>query len=460
MHFHLHGSVKHHVRHTDRDMTEGSIVSHLLLFALPLLIGNVFQQLYNAVDSIFIGNLVGKEALAAMGGTGPITAMFVFFAGGLATGAGVVISGHYGARNEKALREAVQTTYSFMLVLSLVMTVLGLLITPLMLRLMNTPEDVVGEASVYLNIYFWGISGLLLYNAGAGILRAVGDSRRPLIILVISTLMNIVLDYVFIKHFAWGIAGAAYATIISQFVSALLVFTILAREKAGYRVEPFRLQICLPELRRIVRIGLPSALQMALTSFSNVFVLSYINAFGSSYMAGWSAYIKIDNFAVQPVISLSMAITTFVGQNMGAGKTGRVNKIPLYGFIIAEAILITTITPLIIFAPQLVSLFGSDPELIERGTYFIRIISPCYVAFGVNQVYRGLLSGKGDTKVIMVIMLSTFVAFRQIYLFTVSRMGLGLFAVSMGYPVGWFLCAALFLIYYHTVGKNKNRLKL
>lgn len=454
---HIHGLLKHH-HNTDRDMTEGNIARHLLLFAVPLLIGNIFQQLYNTIDSIFIGNFVGKQALAAVGGSGPITMLFISVFSGLASGAGVIISGYYGAKNEKGLRDAVQTTYTFMLGLSMLLTVLGVAFTPILLRLMDTPEDVFDQALVYLRIYFWGVSGLLMYNAGAGILRAVGDSRKPLNILIITTLLNIVLDYVFIVPLNMGIAGAAYATIISQFISAILVFIVLARTKAAYRVDPLGFKICRPELRSITRIGMPTALQTAITAFSNVFVLSYINAFGSSYMAGWSAYLKIDSFAIQPVMSLSIAITTFVGQNLGAGKEERVNKTPYYGLAMAAVILTLTITPVILFAPQLVSLFGTDPELIECGSFFIRTISPCYAAFGINQVYRGMLSGKGDTKTGMFIMLFSFVLFRQLYLLVVDKLNLGIVAVSYGYPVGWAVCAVIFLFYYHTVGKNVNKL--
>lgn len=443
----------------DRDMTEGSIAKHLLLFALPLLAGNIFQQLYNTADSVIVGNFVGRDALAAIGGSAPITGMFVNFFSGLASGAGIVISNHYGARDGAKLRDAVQTTYTLMLCLSAVITLLGVYLTPLMLRLMKTPADVFPQAETYLKIYFWGVSGLLMYNAGAGILRAVGDSRRPLHILTFCTLLNIVLDYIFVKPLAMGVAGAAIATIISQFVSAFMVLGILSATEGEYRVQPLKMQICTAELSKIAKIGLPTAIQMAITSFSNVFVLSYINAFGSEYMAGWSAYIKIDSFAIQPVLSLSIAITTFVGQNLGAGKTERVNRAPLCGLAMAAAILTATITPVMVFAPQLVALFGDDAELIRCGTYFIRTVSPCYAAFGINQVYGGMLSGRGDTKVSMGIMLFSFVLVRQVYLYAVSAAGLGLAAVSYGYPVGWAACAMLFLAYYYTKGKNVNRLK-
>lgn len=437
------------LRGTDRDMTVGNIAAHLLLFSVPLLVGNIFQQLYNTVDSIIVGNYIGKEALAAIGGSMPIISTFINFFFGLCSGAGVVISNYYGAGDGKNLRRSVQTTYTVMLVLSILLTVSGVMLTPLMLRLMKTPDDVFAQAETYLKIYFWGVSGLLMYNTGAGILRAVGDSSRPLYILVFCTAMNIVLDYLFVRPLGWGIAGAAFATVLSQFVSAILVFSVLGKTDRAYRVEVLRPSVSSGILHAIIAIGMPTAFQMGITSFSNVFVLSYINAFGSDHMAGWAAYIKIDSFAIQPVMSLSIALTTFVGQNIGAAREDRVRVTARYGLAIAALLLTVTITPLILFAPQLVALFNRDREVILCGTYFIRTISPCYAAFGINQVYRGILSGRGETVACMWITLFSFVLFRQVYLYAVSRAGLGLQAVSYGYPVGWAVCAVLCLLYYY-----------
>ena len=447
------------LRSSERDMTSGSIAAHLLLFSLPLLIGNVFQQLYNTVDSIIVGNYVGKEALAAIGGSTPIVNTFIMFFSGLCSGAGVVISNYYGAKNEEKLRRSVQTTFVLMLGLSAVLTVLGVALTGPMLKLMKTPPDVFDQAATYLRIYFGGLSGLLLYNTGAGILRAVGDSRRPLYILIFCTVTNTVLDYVFVKPLGWGIAGAAYATILSQFASAVLVILLLLRSKASYRLDLHDLRMSTGVLRSITTIGMPTALQSAITAFANVFVLSYINAFGSSHMAGWAAYIKIDSFAIQPGMSLSIAITTFVGQNLGASREDRVRLMPRYGLIMAGILLSLTITPIILYAPQLVALFNQDEEVIRLGTYFIRTISPLYAAFGINQVYRGILVGRGDTLVSMGIMLFSFVLFRQVYLLAVSHLGFGLRAISYGYPAGWIMCAALFLVYYYARGRHVNRMK-
>lgn len=437
-------------------MTSGSIPRHLLLFALPLFAGNVFQQLYNTVDSVIVGNYVGKEALAAIGCTAPIINTFISFFSGLSSGAGVIISNYYGAKDKKNLQSSVHTTLSLTFILCAVITCLGVFFTPALLRMMKTPEDVFREGVVYLRIYFYGVSGLLLYNTGAGILRAVGDSSRPLYVLIFCALTNTFLDIFFVKTLGWGVAGAAWATIISQALSAAVVLLLLGISKADYRIRIKELKLARGVLGAIASIGMPSAIQMAVTAFSNVFVQSYINRFGSSYMAGWAAYEKIDSFAMQPMSSLSLAVTTFVGQNFGAGKVERVRSGPKYGLLLGFSIMILLIPPLMIFAPQLVSLFNREAEVVQFGTYFIRTISVFYIALCVNQVYSGMLRGGGDSISAMVIMLFSFVAFRQVYLYIVYHMGLGVPAITLGYPVGWMMCSSLLLIYYYTKGRKRT----
>lgn len=438
------------LRHRDTDMTEGNIARLLINFALPLLIGNIFQQLYNTVDSIVVGNYVSKQALAAVGCTGPIINALIGIFVGLSGGAGVVISQYYGAKDREKLHSAVQTTVALTLIMCAVLTVLGVLFTPYMLLLMDTPADVFAEAAEYLRIYFWGISGLLLYNIGSGILRAVGDSTHPLYFLIFSALTNTVLDVLFVKYFRMGIAGAAVATIVAQGLSALLVLGMLIRSNADYRIDPLHMQLkgCL--LKKICAIGIPSAIQMGITAFSNIFVQSYINHFESSCMAGWAAYNKIDAFALLPLMSLSMSITTFMGQNLGAGKLERAKKGPLICLGISFAIVILILLPLMIFAPQLVSLFNREEEVLRFGTLFIRMISPFYLLCTINQVLAGALRGAGDTKSSMFIMLGSFVVFRQIYLFIVYRLGGGIVPIALGYPAGWIMCSTILLIYYRS----------
>ena len=429
-------------------MTEGSIPRLLIHFALPLLIGNIFQQLYNTVDSIVVGNYVNKQALAAVGCTGPIINTLIGLFAGLAAGAGVVISQYYGAKDREKLHSAVQTTITLTLIMCVALTVLGVALTPYMLKMMDTPDDVFVEAVEYLRIYFMGVSGLLLYNIGSGILRAVGDSTHPLYFLIFSALTNTVLDVLFVKFFRMGIAGASIATVIAQCISALLVISMLIRSSADYRIDLRALQLRGSILRKVCAIGIPSALQLAVTAFSNIFVQSYINHFESSCMAGWAAYNKIDAFALLPMMSLSMAVTTFMGQNLGAGKLARAKKGPLVCLGISMVINVLILIPLILLAPQLVSLFNQEEEVLRFGTLFIRMISPFYLLCAINQILSGALRGAGDTKTSMFIMLGCFVVFRQIYLFIVYRLGGGIIPIALGYPAGWILCSSILLIYY------------
>ena len=329
----------------DMTMTEGNIFRQLLLFSLPLLAGNFFQQCYNTVDSIVLGNFVGRSALAAVGTTTPIINTLIGLFLGLSTGIGVVISQFYGAREDKKVSQAVQTSLLLVLLLCVAFTIVGVLMVPFMLRLMATPADVLPEATLYLRIYFAGVAGLMLYNLGSGILRAVGDSRRPLYFLIFSAAVNTVLDLLFVAVFHWGIAGAAIATVIAQALSAVLVLVVLTRTQGSYRIVWKGMRMDKGILRNMFWIGIPSALQLAITSFSNVFVQSYVNRFASACMAGWAAYQKIDAFAILPMTTLSVSATTFVGQNVGAGNWDRAKQ------GIRTAMAMATVITLIILVP-------------------------------------------------------------------------------------------------------------
>ena len=295
-----------------------------------------------------------------------------------------------------------------------------------------------------------------MYYIGAGILRAVGDSTRPLYFLIFSALTNTVLDVVFVKYFSMGIAGAAIATVIAQVLSAVLVMLLLIRCKADYRIDCRDLHITRSILSKICAIGIPSALQLAITAFSNMFVQSYINRFESSCMAGWTACSKVDSFALLPMMSLSVAITTFVGQNLGAGNYERARSGAKSGLVIGLIIMAVVLVPLYIFAPQIVTLFNKEAEVVEFGGLFIRIVAPFYLMFAINQVYSGALRGAGDTRSTMFIMLGSFVVFRQVYLFAVYKLGGGIDAIVLGYPAGWVLCSILLLIYYYRGGWFKK----
>lgn len=432
----------------DIDLTQGVIWKQIVRFALPLLAGNIFQILYNTVDTLIVGNFVDKQALGAVGMMGaPINALVGFFAG-IANGATVVISNYFGAKNDERISSSVQTTIVFALIASVICTLLGVLMTPTLIRMMGTPEDMVDYARDYLFIYFAGISGLMLYNIGAGILRAVGDSRRPLYFLIVSAVLNTVLDILFVIGFGWKVKGVAIATIIAQGVSAVLVLVILTRTHAPYAIRWKKLGVDKVIMTRIFAIGLPSAIQTAVTSISNVFVQRYINAFLSDCAAGWTVYGKIDQYALLPINSLAISATTFVGQNLGARNIERAKKGIKLTLLIAAASCVLLGIPLVAFPAFFARFFNKDANVIYYASTFLRMMSPFYFLCAINQVLAGSLRGAGDSKAPMVIMLSSFVAFRQLYLFVFSRLFDSFYVVALAYPMGWILCSALMVIYY------------
>ena len=434
---------------TVRDMTEGSIVKQVILFALPLMLGNIFQMLYNTVDSIVVGNFVGKQALAAVGSTTMIVNMMVFFFNGFSTGAGVIIANLFGARNMEKLHKAIETTMAATFLLSALFTVAGVAAVKPMLRFMATPEDVFGEATVYLQIYIGGISGLLVYNMGSGILRAVGDTMRPLFFLVLTSVVNIVLDLVFVVGLHSGIEGVAWATIISQFISAVLTLLLLTRSEDIYRLTWIDLKIDRGILGEIFAVGLPAGIQSIITAFSNVFVQSYINFFGSSCMAGWSCYNKLDQFVMLPMQSMAMAATTFVSQNIGAGRERRADKGTVITVSMSVGVTAVIVALLCLFAAPAVRMFSPDESVIEYGVLFIRANCFFLLFNCVNHVLAGALRGRGDSKGPMIIMLLAFVGIRQVYLYVVTHFVANTpFLVGFGYPVGWTTCCGIELTYF------------
>ena len=443
-------------RRADVDMTQGSIVRHLVLFALPLLAGNVFQQLYNMVDTWVVGNFVSNEAFSAVGSVGPIVNMLIGFFMGLSSGAGVVISQYYGARRMDQVRRTVHTAAVMTLVISALFTAVGLLLTPTLLRFMGTPAEVLPESTAYLTTYFSGITGLLIYNMGAAILRAVGDSRRPFYFLIVSAVLNTGLDLFFVLKLDMGVNGVALATVLAQGVSAVLVVLVLTTTGSCVRLEPKALAVHWPLLGRIVRVGLPAALQMAVTAFSNIFVTRYIYHFGADCMSGWTAYSKIDQIMFLPMQSLTLAATTFVGQNLGHGDNDRAMAGTRRAFALALGMTAVLMAPVMIFAPQLTGFFNAKPEVIAYGTTMLRYISPFYLLCCVNQVYSGAMRGAGNSRAPMVIMLSSFVVFRQIYLYVMSHfISNTMLPIVMGYPAGWLVCSTLTLIYYHKTARRQ-----
>ncbi len=446
----------------DVDMTEGSVFKHILLFSLPLLAGNLFQQMYNMVDTWVVGNFVSDAAFSAVGTVAPIVNMLIGSFMGLSSGAGVVISQYYGARKDGRVSDAVHTSIALTGILTAVFTILGLAMTPLMLRLMNIPDDVFPESKAYLTIYFAGMAGLLFYNMGAAILRAVGDSRRPFYFLVVTAVLNTALDLLFVIRFHWGVRGVAYATVIAQGVSAALTLAVLFRARSAVRLSLSKLRLHKDLLGQIIRVGIPAALQMAVTSFSNVIVQSYIFGAAPGSTGGWTAYSKVDQLIFLPMQSIALASTTFVGQNLGRGQPHRARRGVRTALVMSMAVTVVVSAAVIIAAPRLVTFFidqDRSPEVVEYGTLFLRRLTPFYVLCCVNQIYAGALRGAGDSKAPMFIMLGSFVVFRQIYLFLTARLTHNaLLPLAMGYPAGWLVCSVFTLLYYRVRGLGHRSL--
>ena len=456
-HIHQHRSLAPK-RGKDVDMTQGNITKHLIAFALPLLAGNIFQQMYNMVDTWVVGRYVSNEAYAAVGTVGPIVNMLIGFFMGLSSGAGVVISQYYGAKRYEDVSRTVHTALTMTFILGILFIGIGLTMAPYMLRLMKTPANVLPESTAYLSIYFSGIMGLMFYNIGSGILRAVGDSKRPFYFLVVCAVLNTVLDLVFVLAFGMGVRGVALATILSQATSALLILITLLKTDECIKLYPKKLKLHWDMLKKIFRVGIPAAIQMAITSFSNIFVQSYINFFGDNCMSGWTTYAKVDQLLFLPMQSISLASTTFVGQNLGCNQVERAKKGVTRAITLALISTLILMVPVLLFAPQIVAFFNSKPEVVEYGSLLLRWITPFYILCSFNQIYSGALRGAGNSKAPMVIMLSSFVAFRQVYLFIMSRVWNEIIPIAMSYPAGWLLCSTLTLIYYHKAQLGKSRL--
>ena len=377
---------------------------------------------------------------------------------GLSSGAGVVISQYYGAHRYEEVGKTVHTAILMTIILGVAFTFLGIAFIPFALQLMKTPANVIPESTAYLTIYFGGIMGLMLYNIGAGILRAVGDSTRPFYYLVVCAIVNTVLDLVFVLVCNMGVEGVALATVISQCTSAVLVLITLFRTDTCIKLYIKKLRIHLDMLRKIIRVGIPAAIQMAITAFSNIFVQSYINFFGADCMAGWTAYSKVDQLLFLPMQSIALAATTFVGQNLGSNQPDRARKGVWMSVSLAVSSTVILMVPMLLFAESIVSFFNSKPEVIAYGAMLLKYMTPFYVLCCFNQIFSGALRGAGNAKAPMLIMLGSFVAFRQIYLFVVSQICNEIIPIAMSYPAGWLLCSTITAIYFHKVKLGKTRI--
>ena len=386
----------------ENQIIHGVIWKQLLLFFFPIVLGTFFQQIYNTADAIVVGRFVGTEALAAVGGsTSQIINLIVGFFVGLSSGATVVISQYYGAHDRENLSKALHTAFAFSLVGSVVITAVGLICSPILLRVMNTTEEVIGPSATYLRIYFGGILFVFIYNIGSSILRAVGDSRRPLYYLIVCCIINIVLDVVLVVGLGMGVAGAAIATVFAQGVSAVLVVMALCRSTDLFRLEIRKIRFHREALELLIKIGLPAGLQSVMYSFSNVIIQTALNAFGTNTMAAWTACGKIDSFFWMVINAFGISITTFVGQNYGARKFGRMRKSVRICIAMAVGASISISAIFILFGRYVYQLFTTDAAVVEIGMHMITMMAPAYAIYVFIEIYSGALRGTGDVLVPM-----------------------------------------------------------
>ena len=436
-----------------RSLTEGSIWKSMLLFALPILLGNLFQQFYNTFDSWVVGRFLGDTALAAVSSSSHLIFLLVGFFNGLSMGAGVVIAQLFGARNQDALKKAIHTDVALGLAAGTLLTVLGVAFTPTILRWMDTPADVLPESITYFRWYFCGAVFVVMYNISQGILHALGDSRHPLYYLMFSTCVNVVLDLVFVGVFRWGVGSAAVATTISQGISAVLCCIHLLRIPEDYHLVPSKIRFDFSSLKQIVRIGLPSGVQNSMISIANVVVQTCINGFGSAAIAGCGTYSKLEGFAFLPVICFAQSLSTFVGQNLGARQYGRIRKGIRFGItcclILAELIGIGAY----LFAPQLIRIFNSSPEVVDFGVRHMRTICLFYFLMAFSHGMAGVFRGFGKASIPMVTMLVCWCVIRIAYI-TIALPHWGrLETVSWAYPITWTLSSIVFLFCYCRLSK-------
>ena len=430
-------------------ITDGVIWKQLMLFFLPVLLGTFFQQLYNTADALIVGRFLGDEALAAVSSSGTLIFLIISFFTGMSMGASVTISRYFGAGDYARVSRAIHTNVLLAILCGIVLTVFGVALTPTFLRWMGTDPDVLPEAISYFRYYFFGILAVVMYNTCKGIMNALGDSRRPLYYLILSSLVNIVLDLLFIAVFHWGVWSAAAATTISQAVSMVLCLIHLTKKGTIYQVRLRDLRLDREMLGQIFRYGLPSGVQNSVIGFANVIVQSNINSFGKLAMAAYGAYSKLEGFAFLPVTSFTMALTTYVSQNLGAGEYDRAKKGSRFG-IITSLLLAELIGVLMyLFAPQLTAIFTETPEVIALGVEQARTISLFYCLLAFSHAVASVCRGAGKAFVPMTIMLVFWCVVRITYITTVMHFVHDIQYIYWAYPITWSLSSIVYLIYYH-----------
>ena len=435
--------------HKKSDLTVGPIGRKLVLFALPLLGSSLIQQLYNTVDIFFVGNFVSdSNAMSAVGASALIVSLLVGFFTGMSVGAGVVVSLFYGEHNDKKLSQAVHTAIMIGLIGGIVLTIVGVIASPLLLQWMNTPPEILDMAVTYLRIYFLSLLSLLLYDMGVGILRAVGDSKRPLLYLAVGGVLNVLLDLIFVWLFQWGVTGVAVATLISQTVPAVLVMVHLLRVKQPYRIMVKKLRLHKEMVRRIFRVGIPAGVQSIVITLSNMVVQYHINSFGPDAIAAFTAYFKVELLLYLPIVSFGQAVTTFTGQNVGAGQYQRVQKGVRLGLLLGVLFTGCMATVVTLFGRQIYGCFTGDAAVIDKGMEVLLLTAPMYFLYVFLEVFSGAVRGSGSSAVPMVIVIANMCVLRVVLLTVLVPLWNTISAVAICYPITWFTTSFCLGIYY------------
>lgn len=438
-----------------KEITSGVIWQQILLFFFPILFGTFFQQLYNTVDAILVGQCVGKEALSAVSGApAMIISLIIGFFIGLASGATVSISQYYGSGNLKSVSLTTHTSLMFSIIGALILSVVGYFISPWLLRICRVPEDIFTESLIYMQIYFLGLLGTFLYNMGAGILRAIGDSKRPFYFLIVGCVLNIVLDILFLIPMNLGVAGAAYATIISQAVSALLIVLCLIRTEGPCKLEFPKLRMESKYLRRMLHIGFPAGIQSVTYALSNIIIQTSINDFGTDVIAAWGTYGKMDALFWMTISAFAIALTTFVGQNYGAGKYDRVRKGIKDTMVMATLATIAICSVLFIFVEFFFSLFTKDAAVIQIGARMVHFLMPTYIIYIYIELLSGGLRAMGDTFIPMLISCGGVCGIRFFWTLFVCPRYPSIEMLELNFPVSWIITLLMFIIYYYVRRKK------
>ena len=428
-------------------MTEGNIWKLLIIFSIPLILGNLLQQMYNTADSIIVGNFVGSNGLAAVGSGTALINLIIAFSQGAAVGAGVIVSQNLGARDKQKTKLAVHTAMCIAIILGVILSAIGVIFSRDLLIWMKTPKSVLKDSVLYLQIYCGGLIFNVIYNMATGILNAAGNSKRPLIYLAIASVTNIILDLVFIKALKWGVKGAAIATDISQALSCVLAVGYLLRVNSDYKLIVKELKIHGNTAKQIIRVGLPTAIQNMVISFSNVLVQSSVNSYGATAMAGYAAYLKIDGFNILPVLSISMAVTTFTGQNVGAKKPDRVKKGMWNALIMGVGYTVIIGVVILLTSHTVLGLFTKDNEVITSGQLAMKYLCPFYYLLGILNILAGTVRGAGKGVPPMLILLFSMCIFRILWIKIALPFYSTIDGVFILYPISWFVGMVLMIIY-------------